>query len=402
MKFRKRNIYKPHDHILPNWSKERLVMYFIMTAVVSIMFAFGISDSQKYRTSLLTAEAVRLLLIQAKPLIGKSYELGATGTRKYDCSSLMQKIFKDALGIQLPRISRDQAKVGKRVSSWDDMRAGDLAFFDTFGSGHITHVGLIAGKKDGKLQMLNANSLAMKVKVDQLSGKYWHNTFKTARRINELTKDVKDDEDYEDAPDTPPLPPSEPEPELQDTIKKKSPTKNITFTDISKDYQFKDAVYALAKQNIIKGIGDNKFGPYMYLTRAELLKLLFNTFKTSQIGSKTDFKDIKGHWVEKFVATAMKKGWIKGYPDGTFRPNQTVTRAEGVKIALEVSGLIRRYKNKFNENFSDVSPDSWQKPYASIAKKKRLLSFNGNKFDPNIGLTRGEAAYLIYKTKNTR
>ncbi|EPZ62478.1 hypothetical protein H477_5353 [[Clostridium] sordellii ATCC 9714] len=77
--------------------------------------------------------------------------------------------------------------------------------------------------------------------------------------------------------------------------------------------------------------------------------------KYIQIDSKTTFNDIDGHWAKNAIIDFATKGYINGYGDGTFKPDNSITRAEFVKILNKAFG----YTNVGKENFSDVNPSDW-------------------------------------------
>jgi cell wall-associated NlpC family hydrolase len=116
----------------------------------------------------------------AKKLLGKKYVWGATGPRTYDCSGFTQKIYRDA-GIKIPRVSRDQAKVGQYVS-YNNLRKGDLVFFDTHKkrTGKVTHVGIYLGAGN----FIHASSGAKKIVIFNFNNKkFYKNRFLWARRV---------------------------------------------------------------------------------------------------------------------------------------------------------------------------------------------------------------------------
>lgn len=88
-------------------------------------------------------ELIRDLESNAKSFLGTKYVWGATGPNKFDCSGFTQWVFRD-IGIDIPRVSRDQARVGEYVS-FEDLKKGDMVFFDTkkIKRGIVTHVGYI-------------------------------------------------------------------------------------------------------------------------------------------------------------------------------------------------------------------------------------------------------------------
>ena len=117
---------------------------------------------------------------RAKELLGRKYVWGATGPRTYDCSGFTQKIFRDA-GISIPRVSRDQAKVGKYIS-YRNLRKGDMVFFDTkkHRSGKVTHVGMYLGNGN----FIHASSGAKKIVIFNFNQKtFYKKRFLWGRRV---------------------------------------------------------------------------------------------------------------------------------------------------------------------------------------------------------------------------
>ena len=112
--------------------------------------------------------------------LGKPYVFGAKAgiTSRFDCSSFTQYIFKKN-GVKLPRVSRNQAKMGKYVAK-KNLKKGDLVFFSTPGSkGKIGHVAVYAGK--GKI--LHTYKKGVGVTYSKLNSTWWKNHYITARRV---------------------------------------------------------------------------------------------------------------------------------------------------------------------------------------------------------------------------
>lgn len=112
----------------------------------------------------------------AKEQLGKQYQWGAQGPDKFDCSGLVCHVYGN-LGVQVPRVSRDQAKTGQEVSR-SKLQPGDLVFFSTSGGG-INHVGIYVGHNE----FVHAPRKHVPVKTDSLNDSYWRQRFKTARRV---------------------------------------------------------------------------------------------------------------------------------------------------------------------------------------------------------------------------
>ena len=116
----------------------------------------------------------------AKELLGRKYVWGATGPRTYDCSGFTQKIFRDA-GIKIPRVSRDQAKVGQYIS-YRNLKKGDMVFFDTKKkrTGIVCHVGIYLGNGN----FIHASSGAKKIVIYNFNKKsFYKKRFLWGRRV---------------------------------------------------------------------------------------------------------------------------------------------------------------------------------------------------------------------------
>ncbi|AXK72438.1 NlpC/P60 family protein [Lysobacter sp. TY2-98] len=117
------------------------------------------------------------VLARAFALLGTPYRWGGTSTEGFDCSGLVGYVFRNALGVELPRVAREQAQTGMQVER-SQLTAGDLVFFSTHSSG-VDHVGIYIG--DGKF--LHAPRTGRDVTVSQLDSGYWNGKFVQARRV---------------------------------------------------------------------------------------------------------------------------------------------------------------------------------------------------------------------------
>ena len=120
---------------------------------------------------------VQTLLKRALALLGTPYRWGGTGTNGFDCSGLVGYVFKTALGVELPRVSRDMANTGQRVDR-SSLTAGDIVFFKVHGK-RVDHVGIYVGNG----QFLHAPSTGKDVMVSRLDQGYWSGKFMEARRV---------------------------------------------------------------------------------------------------------------------------------------------------------------------------------------------------------------------------
>lgn len=175
---------------------------------------------------------------------------------------------------------------------------------------------------------------------------------------------------------------------------------NGVFPDVIEGDSYYEAVKTLKKDGIIQGYPDGTFKPTQSVSRVEALKFIFAgaevAVDTATAPSlKFPDTDPKG-WYAPYVQTAQMLKIIKGYPDGTFKPVNTVNRVEFLKM-LFASANIDVSKLVVQKNpFPDVDKDAWYAPYVVYAKQKGLIDADVSSFEPNGVMTRGEVAEVLY------
>ncbi len=171
------------------------------------------------------------------------------------------------------------------------------------------------------------------------------------------------------------------------------------FPDIAQNPD-KTAIEYLHDQGIIDGYPDGSFHPERMINRAELLKILIGSVgvKPSVTEFHDCFPDVKEEWFAPFVCLAKDEHWISGYPDGTFRPAQTVTMEEAIKMSVTVLGL-QPMQSSAAPHFSDVDPSAWYAPYISIAKRAGMLDgIPGPALGIGGRMNRGIISDMIYRS----
>lgn len=149
----------------------------------------------------------------------------------------------------------------------------------------------------------------------------------------------------------------------------------------------------------VSGYGDGTFQPDRKVTRAEFLRMavsaLCKDFDSSKSYGTCSFSDVPlDKWYEKYIAYAERKGFVSGYKDGTFHPDEPISRAE-------VSVLTARILDLDTESaefagFTDVSEGSWHSAAINALADEGILNGDGNgKFRPNDSLARKEAIVVI-------
>jgi hypothetical protein len=134
-----------------------------------------------------------------------------------------------------------------------------------------------------------------------------------------------------------------------------------SFSDVDADKWYTAAVEKLAGLGIITGYSDGTFHPEAAITRAEFTAIA-SRFATMQKGD-VNFSDVDtAHWAYTYIASASAQGWISGFADGTFHPDDNITRAQVAKIVNRMLGrsadedFISGHTVK---TFSDVAKAHW-------------------------------------------
>ena len=130
------------------------------------------------QTSTPSTNKVQAVIDLAHKQLGKPYVWGAEGPNSFDCSGLIYYVYKNAASITLPRTSSDQYSAGVAVSR-SNLKAGDLIFSSTDGTGNITHVAIYVG--DG--QMIHAPRNGKNVEKVSINNSYWNKAYLGARRV---------------------------------------------------------------------------------------------------------------------------------------------------------------------------------------------------------------------------
>ena len=133
---------------------------------------------------------------------------------------------------------------------------------------------------------------------------------------------------------------------LTEKTRKDNLTKYHSFRDVPQGAWYNAAVATMAKLKIITGYPDGTFQPDAPVTRAEFAAIAAR-FDEKSARTTASFRDIYGHWAERHISRSAELGWIRGYTDNTFRPDQSITRAEAM-------ALINRVLNRNPESKDDL------------------------------------------------
>ncbi|KHE67987.1 C40 family peptidase [Halobacillus sp. BBL2006] len=290
---------------------------------------------------------------------GSPYVYGGTSPSGFDCSGFTQYVF-NKVGISLNRTSGSQYYQGHSVSR-SNLQPGDLLFFNYYDGGSIGHVGIYIGNN----KMISAENPRDDITVASIApDRYWGGRLVGAKRVIDEVEAESTDNDL--------------------------PTGQ--YHDVASNHWAQDEIEYMSKKGIINGYDGSYFKPDNKVSRGEVAKMLSVSL---DLGTSTSdqFSDTDGHWSEKYINAAAKAGYINGYKDGTFKPEQEITRQEIAALfdkAFKLSGS--------GANFDDVSSQHWA--YDSIealAASGITTGYDDGTFKPWAETKRSEFAVFLYR-----
>ena len=148
---------------------------------------------------------------------------------------------------------------------------------------------------------------------------------------------------------------------LKSDIRDGNLTADNEFSDVSDGQWHNKAVSTMAKLGIVKGRRADRFDPDASITRAEFAAICAR-FNTRPVENSGSFSDISGHWAENEIERAAAFGWISGYPDGTFRPDARITRAEAMTMINRVLCRMPQSESDLLDSmvtWPDNKPSDW-------------------------------------------
>lgn len=172
------------------------------------------------------------------------------------------------------------------------------------------------------------------------------------------------------------------------------------FSDTPMTYWAIDPIALSVTLGLVTGYPDNSFKPEKGITRAELVTLLVRSMpvRLAETIPYTGFSDVSTkHWAAKYIAYGSYKKLVTGYPDGSFKPNRVLTRAEGVTILARYAQLVE--KEPITPPFPDIKYGFWANKFIGPAKEVGMLDYlKGKKFEPSQPFPRSEACEVLYRT----
>lgn len=176
-----------------------------------------------------------------------------------------------------------------------------------------------------------------------------------------------------------------------------------SFSDVNENHPNFIAIETLKQEGVINGYPDGTFRPDNKVNRAESLKMIIiaSGINFDENAGWENFSDVENsEWFYNYISFAVQNETISGYNDGTFKPGNNINLAEALKMSFKSFNFTEPIN--FDSPYPDVPKDYWFAPYASFTKSKNITSA-----DPNDGflhaekeMTRGQLAELLYRFKN--
>ena len=175
---------------------------------------------------------------------------------------------------------------------------------------------------------------------------------------------------------------------LTDDSRAINKTSENPFSDVHAGQWYNNAISTLANMKILNGYNDGTFRPNQPITRAEMATII-SAFANLTENTKT-FTDIEGHWAQKYIELAAGNGWITGYEDGTFRPNNEITRAETMTMINRVMKRVPKDETCLLDGMTTY-PDCVSGQWYYIAVQEAT---NSHYFQREVGATDGSEKWL--------
>ncbi|GIP17710.1 hypothetical protein J40TS1_33520 [Paenibacillus montaniterrae] len=179
---------------------------------------------------------------------------------------------------------------------------------------------------------------------------------------------------------------------VKEIVEKEKSAPAVSFTDVPASSWSASVVERASRMGIVTGYSDGSYRPNAKVTRAEFATMLAQAFGLKG-ASGSSFADTQGHWASAAIAALQANGIITGYSDGTFRPNQEISRAEIVVMLARLTNYVPGTSNLF----SDVTT-SWASEQINAFAAAGIVNGQGNgMFKPNDSASRAESVAMIIR-----
>lgn len=333
-----------------------------------------------------------------------------------DCSNFVSLVYKD-FGYAITSASKNYTQVGEKINGvysrkipgksqyelvgTEKLRPGDIFTFwerDSDGSGtHIGHVAIYMGNINGQPAIIHTYAERPTAIGITTSFKYWYGEhFSAARRVLDDASQSPLKPWQATKPVTPSvyqLPPQKPI--VQPADKFMSNRTTARFSDISGHWAEED-IRLLVKKGVLDGYPDGTFRANRGITRAEFATALVKAFDISLKSGKV-FRDTSSHWAKNYISTAASRSIVSGYSAYYFGPDDPITREQMAVMLVAAAEIDTDVKGSLKSLYGDSAAiSSWAREAVLAAQQENLIKgYSDDTYRPQRGANRAEAATVI-------
>ncbi|MDC6159171.1 S-layer homology domain-containing protein [Bacillus albus] len=183
------------------------------------------------------------------------------------------------------------------------------------------------------------------------------------------------------------------------TAKAADNTDSLKFNDVPANHWSTKAIYDLANRKVVSGYGNNVFGFGDNVTRGQVARMIYAYVKPidADTSFKNPFTDIKGHMFEKEILALAKEGLVAGYGEGKFGPDDILTREQMAQVLTNAF----KFKATKTTSFTDVDKNSWAFNAINALEENGVTAGTGsNKYSPQMHVTREQYSQFLYNSIN--
>ncbi|WP_414835561.1 S-layer homology domain-containing protein [Bacillus sp. Ba 3] len=184
------------------------------------------------------------------------------------------------------------------------------------------------------------------------------------------------------------------------TAKAADNTDSLKFNDVPANHWSTKAIYDLANRKVVSGYGNNVFGFGDNVTRGQVARMIYAYVKPidADTSFKNPFTDIKGHMFEKEILALAKEGLVAGYGEGKFGPDDILTREQ---MAQVLTNAFKFKATKTKTIFTDMDKNSWAYNAINALEENGVTAGTGsNKYSPQMHVTREQYSQFLYNSIN--
>ncbi|MGG0079025.1 S-layer homology domain-containing protein [Bacillus wiedmannii] len=183
------------------------------------------------------------------------------------------------------------------------------------------------------------------------------------------------------------------------TAKAADNTDSLKFNDVPANHWSTKAIYDLANRKVVAGYGNNVFGFGDNVTRGQVARMIYAYVKPADADAsfKNPFTDIKGHMFEKEILALAKEGLVAGYGEGKYGPDDILTREQMAQVLTNAF----KFKATKTTSFTDVDKNSWAYNAINALEENGVTAGTGsNKYSPQMHVTREQYSQFLFNSIN--